>query len=126
MQRLTNSQVLPYKARLVAMQGGRCAICRHAITAGADSCLDHDHKTGACRGALCRNCNGIEGKVKNLATRAKRDGTYEWWLERLLLYYKAFKENPTNVFHPLHRTDDEKRLLRNKRARIARANKTKR
>lgn len=38
---------------LVQRYGGRCWICR---TNPVD-CVDHDHETGAVRGALCRICN---------------------------------------------------------------------
>lgn len=120
-QRLTAQQVLPFKAKLVIQQKGRCAICRHPITAGEDSCLDHDHKTGAIRSALCRNCNGIEGKVKNLATRAKRDATYQWWVEKLLAYWNAHETHPSSILHPSHKTEAEKRVKRNKKARQRRA-----
>lgn len=84
-------------------------------------CLDHDHGTGHIRAVLCRNCNGIEGKIYNLANRAKRDATPLWWLEKLCEYWKHYIENPTGVYHPVHKTADEKRLLKNKRARLKRA-----
>jgi len=59
----------------------------------------------------------MEGKVFNLANRAKRDMTPAWWIAQLLDYWKWHKENPSGVWHPVHKTEDEKRLLRNKRAR---------
>jgi hypothetical protein len=59
--------------------------------------------------------------VFNLARRAKRDGTPMWWLERLLSYYQEHNESPSGVYHPTHKSDDEKRELKNKRARKRRA-----
>lgn len=41
--------------RLLAKQGGRCAICGVMV---ADTLhVDHCHETGRVRGLLCRNCN---------------------------------------------------------------------
>lgn len=112
---------------MLVKQANRCALCRISLARAdtKDICLDHCHVTGNIRAVLCRNCNGIEGKVYNLANRAKRDATPIWWIERLLAYWKQYGENPTGVYHPTHRTADEKRLLRNKRARKRRALKKK-
>lgn len=41
---------------LLALQGGRCAVCR-AKPKGKRLVVDHDHKTGAVRGLLCARCN---------------------------------------------------------------------
>ncbi len=84
-------------------------------------CLDHSHKTGLVRGVLCRNCNGIEGKVFNLANRAKKALTPEMWLGNLILYWLKHKTDQTGLYHPTHKTSDEKRALTNKRARERRA-----
>jgi len=54
---------LPDYERLLAQQGGRCAIC------GADKpsakrqnfAVDHDHVTGQVRGLLCIRCNSHLG-----------------------------------------------------------------
>jgi len=86
-----------------------------------DICLDHCHVTGCIRGVLCRNCNGIEGKVFNLARRAKRDGTVDWWVQRLLEYWQKYIAAPSGIYHPTHKTDDDKRLDRNAKARKRRA-----
>ncbi len=41
---------------ILASQGGRCAICRNASRT-IRFAVDHDHKTGAVRGLLCKRCN---------------------------------------------------------------------
>jgi hypothetical protein len=42
--------------RILARQGGRCAICRNTPRT-IRFAVDHDHKTGAVRGILCKRCN---------------------------------------------------------------------
>ena len=46
---------------MVLSQGGRCKIC--GVT-GLKLCVDHDHKTGAVRGLLCKHCNFFLGHVE--------------------------------------------------------------
>lgn len=43
-------------ARLLALQGGKCAICR-ARPKSKRLAVDHDHATNAVRGLLCKRCN---------------------------------------------------------------------
>lgn len=83
--------------------------------------LDHDHDTGALRGVLCNNCNGNEGRIKKRALSAKRDGTYLEWLEKLVKYLRSHQEKQTTLLHPTHKSNDEKREARNKKARQRRA-----
>jgi hypothetical protein len=80
----------------------------------ANIILDHNHETGKVRGVLCRQCNGSEGKIKKQAVRCSNTEMYIIWLERLLKYLKS---DNYNYLHPTHRTEAEKRALRNKRAR---------
>ena len=120
--RLKTSQVALARQMLCTRQNGLCAICSTPISCST-SVLDHDHGSGVIRDALCRNCNGIEGKVKNLAVRAARGRGAEDWLLRLLAYYQKHKTPQTKYLHPTFRDEDEKRLRRNARARILRAKK---
>lgn len=73
------------------------------------------------RAALCRNCNGIEGKVYNLANRGKRGRTVNDFLKRILAYWELHSDPANPVYHPSHKTEDEKREERNKKARLKRA-----
>lgn len=59
-------------ARLLDLQGGRCAICRNR-PGSKRLAVDHDHGTGAVRGLLCSRCNhellggGKDSKAQLLA-----------------------------------------------------------
>ena len=62
-RRIKTTQVGAVRTEFADKQGGRCAICLQP-TPPASQVLDHDHTTGYLRAMLCRNCNGIEGKIK--------------------------------------------------------------
>jgi Recombination endonuclease VII len=97
-------------------------LCKKGITV-AEGCLDHDHYTGVVRGVLCRNCNGMEGKIKNLAVRGKRALSIMQYLANIVRYWVYHSVDRTGLVHPTHLTDDEKRVKRNTKARKARAAK---
>lgn len=101
---------------IAATQENKCWLCKIDLSV-VTPCLDHDHQTGRIRSVLCQNCNGIEGKINNLARRAKRDGTKFDFLDKILEYWSKHSANPREEIHPTHKTQDEKRLLRNKKAR---------
>ena len=117
--RLKAKDIPTTRLRLMHMQGGTCLLCNIPL-ANNNPCLDHDHQTGRIRGVLCGNCNGIEGKIFNLARRAKRERTPAEFVASVLSYWEAAEMYPYDILHPAHRTPDEKRVLRNKRARLKR------
>lgn len=52
---------------MMAVQGGRCAICGHSDTSKPNffPVVDHCHETGRVRGLLCMSCNQGLGKFKD-------------------------------------------------------------
>ena len=50
--------------RLLASQGGGCAICG-GLPASRNLHIDHDHETGQVRGALCFACNVAIGHLRD-------------------------------------------------------------
>lgn len=114
MKKLKLSEIPIFREEIASVQGNLCAICQTKLE---EKCLDHDHRTGLIRSVLCRNCNGIEGKIFNLCRRGKRNRTEKDYLIDILTYWTFHAENPRAIMHPNHKTADEKRLLRNKRAR---------
>lgn len=123
--RIRPKDIPAVKARISKQQGAKCALCLQPFSAAEDKdcVLDHDHKTGRIRSALCRNCNGIEGKIYNLANRAKRTMTVQEWLERLLKYYKYHETDRHGLIHPTHKTLAEKKIEKAKSAKLMRAKK---
>ena len=87
-----------------------------------EAVLDHDHATGHVRGVLHRGVNSLLGKIEN---NHRRYGVSLPMLRAMAPAIAAYieKDYSANVFYPTHRSADEKRELRNKRARDARARK---
>jgi len=53
--------------------------------------IDHDHNSGRYRGCLCNDCNGVEGRIKNLS--------YEYKIRYLTSYkQRSDDRNPWNVY----------------------------
>jgi hypothetical protein len=50
-----------FYAKLYAVQGGKCALCRRATGKTKRLAVDHNHRTGDPRGLLCGPCNRIIG-----------------------------------------------------------------
>ncbi len=130
-RRITKAEVPAVRQRLLIQQKNQCALCgvnmqkkglvKGVIKSLYRACLDHCHVGGQIRGILCNNCNGIEGKIFNLARRARRNGTEIQFLAKLTRYWHHHKTNQTGLVHPDHLTSEETRLARNKKARLNRA-----
>lgn len=124
MKRLTYKQIPEYREAQLDRQEGVDPITMRPVD---NPCLDHDHVTGHVRQVLDRDTNAFEGKVFNAWRRYLRYKGVP--LARaiigLLDYYGLnYSDNP---LHPSWRTEDDKRILRNKRAkRRRRAKKGKR
>jgi hypothetical protein len=114
--RIKTKDIPVLREKIIAEQGGKCWLCDIDLKLVVP-CLDHNHETGHIRGVLCGNCNGIEGKITNLARRAKRDKTKYDFVAKMLSYWNHFSACQRNEIHPTHKTPDEKRLRRNKKAR---------
>jgi len=74
------------------------------------------------RAVLHRGCNSLLGKLENNAARyGVRDiGVFTSGVAQ---YLRNHMVNITGLLHPSHKSPDEKRELRNKRARVSRAKK---
>ena len=65
--------------RLLADQGGMCAICDASENyKGRRFAIDHCHDTGAVRGLLCDNCNRGLGLFKDNTDRLDKAIEYLW------------------------------------------------
>ena len=105
----------------LAQQGGVCALCGEAIQDG-EAVADHDHTTGQMRGVLHRGCNAMLGHIENNRPRHRLTSIAR--LSKFLaavVEYLYRKRPEATPLYPTHRTADQKRELRNLRARRARA-----
>ena len=122
MERITASMIAPVRARILAQQGGVCVLCRRKPTV---PCLDHCHRNGWVRGVLCRGCNAMLGKLENNRGRygLANDKDFLAFLANIGVYLHKHHAGPTNLLHPSYKTEDQKRLARNAKARKTRAAK---
>ena len=124
MKRLKTTEVAAYRAKLYEQQQGKCALCGFPM-AKTEAVLDHDHTTGVCRAVLHRGCNAMLGHIENNAPRNHLTDPVKMarFLGAITSYKACYSPHLVSdlPLHPTHKTEDEKRLLRNKRARVARA-----
>ena len=124
MRKLARTMMPTWKVRQVAAQGGLCPLCNQPIdlSVKGEGAIDHDHNTGEIRGVLHRSCNAAEGKVANAAGRwGAKSMEYSLlipWLERMIAY---LKQPGLGLIYHTHLTPEEQRLLKNAKARKARA-----
>ncbi len=107
---------------MIVKQGGKCPLCNERLVGpkAKKPALDHCHVRGHVRDVLCIWCNGREGKVFNLARTAQKDDPVGW-IRRLADYLEKHQVSQHGIMHPTHKTEVEKRLERNKKARDKRA-----
>ena len=63
-------------ARMLAEQGGSCAICFTEPQKSRVLDVDHCHVTGTVRGLLCRSCNLTLGRMNDDADTLRRAADY--------------------------------------------------
>lgn len=80
--------------RLLAGQDGACAVCRRPPAGAFDLEVDHDHRTGAVRGLLCRACNNGIGKLGDSAAGVRAALAY---LERAEAAIPGSPQPPDNA-----------------------------
>ena len=107
------------RADLLLRQGGRCAICQLPVKR---DCLDHDHSTGAVRGVCCSGCNAVLGKIEN-SYRRYGVQNLSAFCNGVAAYLTRHSINITGLLHPTHKSDEEKRIAANTKARKRRAAK---
>lgn len=118
-RRLKQVEIAGVREALAERQGNRCAICQLPLSKPV---LDHDHSTGAVRATLHAGCNSLLGKVEN---NYKRYGVTNLaaFLAGTAAYLQRHTTNQTGLLHNTHKSEDEKRELRNAKARATRAAK---
>jgi hypothetical protein len=125
-KRIKNSEIPALRDTLTLEQKGICPLCEKALGVTKRPALDHDHKTGYIRDVLCVNCNSMEGKIANAATRGGGKGAANSFLNNLCDYWNRHKTpRHGGILHPTHKTPEEKKVLANARARKKRADKAK-
>lgn len=119
MHRLKQSEIAPTREALLARQGGVCGLTHYPLSS-EKAVLDHDHATGHVRAAVHRGANSLLGKIENNYKR------YGMTLPEVIALGKNLGAYLTKNYgdmplHPTHKSEDEKRIARNTRARKTRA-----
>ena len=101
---LKQKDLLELRKELYEEHNGICPLCNREIDF-KDTVIDHNHTSKLVRGMICRNCNVIEGKLRNAFIRyGLKDIDYQQWVYNLSEYLKD--EMP--MIHP--REVKEKKL----------------
>lgn len=121
MRKLKASEIAATREQMLLNQGGKCALCKLPLPLN-QAVLDHDHGTGIVRGVLHRGCNSLLGKVEN---NYRRYGvrSLDAFLAGTANYLGLHITDRTGLIHPTHKTEEEKRVARNAKARKTRAAK---
>lgn len=115
--RLHPKDLKAFRENLQLEQQGVCDLCRQPFGTYRVH-LDHDHQTGAVRGALHGPCNLMLGKMENAMFRKHSKA----FIAGLGAYITKYEQNPRVELHPSLLTEDEKRAKTKRRIK-ARKNK---
>ena len=125
MRKVPRSMMRSWMLRhLKTEQDGNCPLCKKPIDVAikGEGVLDHDHDTGEIRGVLHRSCNAAEGKISNAAARwGAKSASYKDIIPYLESLVDYLKQPGTGMMYAMHKTADEKKDDRNRKAREARA-----
>lgn len=130
MRKMKRSEMPAVRNELFKKQHGVCPITGRPLPTlhSHNLCIDHDHETGAVRAVLSKSVNGMEGKVKNVLTRWGQCQTPYDMIKvarGLADYWELHLTPQTDLIYHTHKTKEELRAARNKRARAAYAKKKK-
>lgn len=117
MKRLKVSEIPAWREKRIKDNGGRCALCVAPIK---NPCADHDHRTGVMRDAICRSCNSGLGQLERAQARFGIPNMAAF-LAGAARYMQKHETPQHEELHPTYRTEDERRIERNAKARKARA-----
>lgn len=117
--KLKGAQVKETREALMEMQGQVCGLCKLPFDGVGAVHLDHDHKTGAIRGALHGGCNLMMGYVEGRKGAILKN---RWaWIDGLAPYLHHHQTDRTGLIHPTHYTPEEKKVRA--KAKVARRKK---
>jgi hypothetical protein len=122
-RQLKTSEVKSVCDQLVKKQSGKCAVCDKPFSPRDRAVLDHCHTTGFIRGALHNSCNGAEGRVKSKAHLGHKGVGPADYVIGLGKYLEKHSTPQYQYIHPSHKSEDQKRLQRNAKAKAARIRK---
>lgn len=99
---------------MLIAQGNKCALCGEDCS--DDPVLDHNHKTGAIRAVLHRQCNSLLGRFENNGPRhgVKPERLAEF-LSSAASYLNTHSSDQTGLVHPSMKTAEEKKALAKKK-----------
>lgn len=118
LQKLKASEIAAWREKQKAEQGGKCALTGWYL--GEKSAADHCHKTGMMRSTLSGWANSTLGRVENWANRIGGGIAPAAFLRACADYIEYHEKNPSFVFHPLHKTPEEKKAAAKAKAATAR------
>jgi hypothetical protein len=113
MTKLKAKDVKATREKLLAAQGGICALCSE-LCSSEEAVLDHCHKGGYVRAVLHNSCNSALGSVENAMVR-RGVKNKQAFANGIGAYLGVHSTNQTGLTHHTHRTLDEKKALATKR-----------